>query len=66
MEKPIILKLEETRQRMAEVINTSDLPPSLLKPIIKDIYEEINFLYNQELEEAKKKQAEEDNKEEEK
>ena len=40
MEKPITLKIKETKQNLAKALNESELPLFILEPILKDIYME--------------------------
>ena len=54
MNKPANLIVEETRENITKVINESGLPPFLLEPLIKDIYNQISFLKQKELEKSKK------------
>lgn len=58
MDKPLSLAIEETKNNLIQVINTSNLTPVLLKPIIKDIYDEVQALYIQELQADRKKYEE--------
>lgn len=61
----LILKDREVKQRLVEVINDSNLPAFILKPIIKEIYEQLNNLTEQQYQEAlKSKQNKLENKEE--
>lgn len=50
MEK-LILKERETREKLVDIINKSGLPAIIIKPILKEILEQINILeqkqYNQ-------------------
>lgn len=54
MNKPADLIVEETRENLSKVINESGLPPFLIEPIIRDIYNQISFLKQKELEKSKK------------
>lgn len=54
MNKPANLIVEETRENLSKVINESGLPPFLIEPIIRDIYNQISFLKQKELEKSKK------------
>lgn len=54
MNKPADLIVEETKEKLAKVINESGLPPFLLEPLIKDLYNQISFLKQKELEKSKK------------
>ena len=54
MNKPADLIVEETKEELTKIINKSGLPPFLLEPLIKDIYNQISFLKQQELEKSKK------------
>lgn len=49
MEKPLNLKIQETRDKIADAINEAKLPAYLLKPIIKDLYLELQNLEQDEL-----------------
>lgn len=55
MEKPLNLKIEETRNQIANDINNANLPAYILKPIIKDFYIQLQNLEKTELIEAQKK-----------
>lgn len=44
MNKPFSIIVEETKQQLADVINQSNLHPSIIEMIIKDIYWEVNRL----------------------
>lgn len=54
MTKPANLIIEETKENLVKVINESGLPPFLLEPVLKDLYNQINILKQQELEQSKK------------
>jgi hypothetical protein len=44
IEKPISVTLEEAKQSIIQAVNGCKLHPSLLEPIIKDIYLEVQQL----------------------
>lgn len=54
MNKPANLIVEETKENIVKTINESGLPPFLVEPILKDLYNQINILKQQELEQSKK------------
>lgn len=54
MNKPANLIMEETKENIVKIINESGLPPFLVEPILKDLYNQINILKQQELEQSKK------------
>lgn len=54
MNKPANLIVEETRENLTKAINESGLPPFLLEPILKDLYNQVSFLKQKELEKSKK------------
>ena len=58
MNKPANLIVEETKEGIVKMINESGLPPFLLEPILKDLYNQVTILKQQEL--AKSKQEYED------
>lgn len=58
MEKPIDLKTEELKQNLLNVINESKLPVFIVELILKDIYNEVLFLKNNELMTSKEKYEE--------
>lgn len=53
MNKPANLIIEETKEKIVKVINESGLPPFLLEPILKNLYDQISILKQQELEKSK-------------
>ena len=40
MNKPIILVIEETKTKLADIINTSGLPPFVIEPILSTFLQE--------------------------
>ena len=48
IKKPTILKLKETEEKLIQVINNSELPSFILKPIIEKILKQIELLEEQE------------------
>ena len=64
----LILKERETREKVVELINNSGLPAVMLKPIFKEMYDQISNAevqqYNQAL--ANKEEKEKKSKKEEK
>ena len=53
MNKPANLIVEETKESIVKIINGCGLPPFLLEPILKDLYNQVNILKQQELEKSK-------------
>ena len=53
MNKPTNLIVEETKENIVKTINESGLPPFLLEPVLKDLYNQISILKQQELEKSK-------------
>ena len=53
MNKPANLIVEETKENIVKTINESGLPPFLVEPILKDLYNQISILKQQELEKSK-------------
>ena len=51
----LILKERETREKLVDIINKSGLPAIMLKPILKEILEQINLLEQKEYVQAKNK-----------
>ena len=49
----IILKEKELRVNLTETINKSKLPAFIIKPILKDLFEQASFLEQQQYKEAK-------------
>ena len=49
MEKPISMKLQETKESIATIITESGLPMWLLEPAVKDIYNQVNTVAAQEI-----------------
>lgn len=53
MEEIILLK-KEFEEKIVTLINESNLPAFILKPIIKELFEQLNILEQQQLEQAQK------------
>ena len=53
MNKPANLIMEKTKENIAKVVNESGLPPFLLEPILKDLYNQVSILKQQELEKSR-------------
>lgn len=60
MEKPTILKLKETESQIIKILNMSEIPAFVLKPMIEKIYRELEVLEQQEYEKEKEKYEEGD------
>lgn len=43
MDKPITIVIEETKNKLAEVINTCGLPPFIIEPILSEFLKETQF-----------------------
>lgn len=54
MNKPADLIVEETKEKLTKIINESGLPPFLIEPILKELYNQVSFLKQKELEKSKK------------
>lgn len=54
----VILKKKEFEEKIVELVNESGLPAFILKPIIKDLFEQLNILDQQQLEQAQKNKKE--------
>ena len=50
----VILKEREIREKIIEIINNSGLPAFMLKAVIKELYEQLNIIEQQQYEEALK------------
>lgn len=42
MNKPITLVIEETKTKLAEIINTSGLPPFVIEPMLNTFLQEVH------------------------
>lgn len=54
MNKPVNLILEETKEKLGKIISESGLPAFIVELIIKDIYSQVNFLAQKDLEKSKR------------
>ena len=45
MDKPISIKIEETKKIIADTLNKSQLHPYIMDSIMRDLYEEVHSLY---------------------
>lgn len=48
----VILKEREVKEKIVETINSSGLPAFMLKTILKDLFEQLNVIEQQQYEEA--------------
>lgn len=55
----IILMKREFEEKLVKLINESNLPAFILKPIIKDLFDQLNILDQQQLEQAQRNKKEE-------
>lgn len=58
MDKPISVQINEAKQNIVDCINEQHLHVSILEPIVKEIYEQVHMLAQQQYE-VEKKQWEE-------
>lgn len=54
MDKPITLSIEDFKQELSKVINNSQLHIFIIDSILKDIYNEIHMIYQNQIERDKK------------
>lgn len=59
MDKPLSVRINEAKQNIVDCINEQHLHVSILEPIVKEIYEQVHMLAQQQYE-VEKKQWEED------
>lgn len=50
----IILKERSFKENIVQVVNNSELPAFIVKPILKDLFEQVSLLEQQQYEQAKK------------
>lgn len=55
----IILRKKEFEEKIVNLINEANLPAFIIKPIIKDLFEQLNVLEQQQFEQALKNKKEE-------
>lgn len=62
MEKPLSVIMTEVKTNVAKIINDSGIPMYILEPVIRDVYEQLCRVGNQQMErEAKEwKEAQEE------
>ncbi len=56
----LIIKEREFREKLVELINSSNLPAFIIKPTLKDLYEQVNILEEQQYNKAVQEKAEKD------
>lgn len=54
MNKPLVLVIDDLHDNIIKLMNESQLPPSQLEPIVREIYNQIVAARQQERAEAKK------------
>ena len=50
-DKPISMVLNDLKRGLINIVNEACLPPCLIEPILKDLYEETHMLAQQQLQE---------------
>ena len=58
MDKPLPLIIAKTKQAIVEILNTSKLPPCILAPIAREIYDAVLQAQQTELAQAKAQEQE--------
>lgn len=56
----IILMKKNFEENLVKLINESNLPAFILKPIVKELFEQLNIIEQQQLEQAQKNKKEEE------
>jgi hypothetical protein len=54
MEKPIEIRIDETEDKIAEILNKSELPLFCIKLILNDFLNQVNIKINEEIKKYKK------------
>lgn len=49
MEKPITLVKQDFVKNLTELVNSSGLPPIILEPIFKDMYNDVKIMANRQI-----------------
>lgn len=57
----LIIKQRETKESLVNIINNSGLPACMLKPMLKEFYEQLASLEQQQYVQAKNKRNEQEN-----
>lgn len=60
----LILKEREIREKLVELVNTSQLPAVVLKPMFKEVLEQLNIIEETQYNQAKEMQDNKERKEE--
>lgn len=55
----VVIKDMEFKQKLVGLVNESELPAFILKPIFKDIFEQLNLLEHKQYQQVKEKEAKE-------
>ena len=63
MNKPFTMQIQETEQKIVEIINNSQLPAYVLKNVLQGIYAEIDRVDNEEIAKYNKEQEKSQKKE---
>lgn len=58
MEKPTVLKLKETETKLIQIINESNIPIFIIRPVLERIVSEVRILEQKEYEQEKLKYEE--------
>lgn len=63
MDKPLTIKIEDTKNALVQIINESNLHPYILDSIVGNIYNEVHMLYIQQLQQERKEYESQNNEE---
>lgn len=58
MNKPLTIKIEDTKNALVQIINESNLHPYILDSIVGNIYNEVHMVYMQQMQQEKKEYEE--------
>ena len=63
MDKPLTIKIEDTKNALVQIINESNLHPYILDSIVGNIYNEVHMLYMQQMQQERKEYESKNNEE---
>lgn len=63
MDKPLTIKIEDTKNALVQIINESNLHPYILDSIVGNIYNEVHMVYMQQMQQERKEYESKNNEE---
>jgi len=62
MNKPFTIKVQETEEKLVDILNKSELPAYVIKTLLQNLYAQVETIDNEEIKKYKEKKVKESDK----